>query len=338
MSIPTVFLRTNSLPSTASLTLPSPSLPPPLHLPSARHSDCSDACPLSVAQIALWRSYRLPCRFDLCPIYRHCGEKKEKKERELSISQRKSYKTLFKQWYATVDSAFGAYAINAPDRDTRMQSSATYMWIGRAGMPLVAALAYHRVPTCLGASPCKACSPPFMSISSSSVRFFECSLFCRLGLLDWMSFRSPFVDWSALAIPLHRLRATSRSAGHQDSAWAQRSGQCYFFPFFWSLRRPAVWFFVAEGLFVLFWWIGVLFPPTQSKNVTSGAYRYREGCFMSAQVGAFFVFWTDSVWIGVSTILLHVYTGQMDVFRKPVFFIEAAFRIHRRMKPNGRKV
>ena len=53
MSIPTVFLRTNSLPSTASLTLPSPSLPPPLHLPSARHSDRSDACPLSVAQIAL---------------------------------------------------------------------------------------------------------------------------------------------------------------------------------------------------------------------------------------------------------------------------------------------
>ena len=42
MSIPTVFLRTNSLPSTASVTLPSPSLPPPLHLPSARHSDRSD--------------------------------------------------------------------------------------------------------------------------------------------------------------------------------------------------------------------------------------------------------------------------------------------------------
>ena len=53
MSIPTVFLRTNSLPSTASLTLPSPSLPPQLHLPSACHSDRSDACPLSVAQIAL---------------------------------------------------------------------------------------------------------------------------------------------------------------------------------------------------------------------------------------------------------------------------------------------
>ena len=55
---------------------------------------------------------------DLCSVYRHRGEKKEnKKERELSISQRKSYKTLFKQWYATVDSAFGAHAINAPDRD-----------------------------------------------------------------------------------------------------------------------------------------------------------------------------------------------------------------------------
>ena len=73
-------------------------------------------------------------------------------------------------------------------------------------------------PFSLGASPCKACSPPFTSYSSSSVSFFECSLFCRLDLLDWMSFRSPFVDWSALAIPLNQLRATSRSAGHQDSA------------------------------------------------------------------------------------------------------------------------
>ena len=78
-------------------------------------------------------------------------KKKEKnKERELSISQRKSYKTSFKQ-YATVDSAFGAHAINAPDRDnvhTHADSgSATYMGIGRAGMPLVAALAYHRAPT-----------------------------------------------------------------------------------------------------------------------------------------------------------------------------------------------
>ena len=77
-----------------------------------------------------------------------------------------------------------------------------------------------------------------------------------------MSFLSPFVDWSALAIPLNRLRVTFWSAGHQDGAWAQRSGQCYFFFFaFRSLRRPAVWFFVAEGLFFLFWWIGVLFPP-----------------------------------------------------------------------------
>ena len=33
MSIPTVFLRTNSLPSTAFLTLPSPSLSPPLDIP-----------------------------------------------------------------------------------------------------------------------------------------------------------------------------------------------------------------------------------------------------------------------------------------------------------------
>ena len=73
-------------------------------------------------------------------------------------------------------------------------------------------------PCSLGASPCKAYSPPFMSISSSSVHFFECSLSCRLDLLDWMSFFFPFVDWSALAIPLNRLRVTSRSAGHQDGA------------------------------------------------------------------------------------------------------------------------
>ena len=44
-----------------------------------------------------------------------------------------------------------------------------------------------------------------------------------------MSFLSPYVDWSALATPLSRLRVTSRSAGHQDGAWAQRSGQRYFF-------------------------------------------------------------------------------------------------------------
>ena len=73
-------------------------------------------------------------------------------------------------------------------------------------------------PFSLGASPCKACLPPFMSISSSSVHFFECSLSCRLDSLDWMSFLSPFVDWSALAIPLNRLRVTSRSAEHQDGA------------------------------------------------------------------------------------------------------------------------
>ena len=118
-------------------------------------------------------------------------------------------------------------------------------------------------PCSLGASPCKAYSPPFMSILSSSVRFFECSLSCRLDLLDWVSFFSPFVDWSALAITHNRLRATSRSAGHQDGTCmssAFRSVLLSFFAFS-SLRRPAVWFFVAEGLFVLFWCIGVLFPP-----------------------------------------------------------------------------
>ena len=80
-----------------------------------------------------------------------------------------------------------------------------------------------------GASPCKACSPPFMVDFIVFSSLFECSLSCRLDLLDWMSFLSPYVDWSALAILLNRLRVTSRSAGHQDGAWAQRSGQRYFF-------------------------------------------------------------------------------------------------------------
>ena len=33
--------------------------------------------------------------------------------------------------------------------------------------------------------------------------------------------------------------------------------------------------------------------PSQSKNVTSGAYRYQEGCSVSAQVGAFFFFFLN---------------------------------------------
>ena len=75
-------------------------------------------------------------------------KKKKKKEREQSISQRKSYmyKTLFKRWYATVDSAeLHSVRMQSMHRTgtmyTRMLSSATYMRISRAGMPLVAALA-----------------------------------------------------------------------------------------------------------------------------------------------------------------------------------------------------
>ena len=44
-----------------------------------------------------------------------------------------------------------------------------------------------------------------------------------------MSFLPPFIDGSALAIPLNRLRVTSRSAGHQDGVWAECSGLCHFF-------------------------------------------------------------------------------------------------------------
>ena len=129
-----------------------------------------------------------------------------------------------------------------------------------------------------------------MSISSSSVHFFECSLSCRLDLLDWMSFLSPFVDWSALASSLNRLRVTSRSAGHQDGAWAQRSGQCYSFFAFWSLRRPAVWFFVAEGLFLLFWWIRVLFPPLNRIMWLLEPKGIRRGVLFRLKLVHFFLF------------------------------------------------
>ena len=73
-------------------------------------------------------------------------------------------------------------------------------------------------PFSLGASPCKACSPPFMVDFIVFSSIFECSLSCRLDLLDWMSFLSPFVVWRALATPLNRLRVISRPAGHQDGA------------------------------------------------------------------------------------------------------------------------
>ena len=67
------------------------------------------------------------------------GEEK-RKERELSISQRKSCKTLFKQWHATVDLPSVSMQMHPMHRTgtmyKRMQSSATYMRIGPA--------AYHR--------------------------------------------------------------------------------------------------------------------------------------------------------------------------------------------------
>ena len=76
-------------------------------------------------------------------------EEKKKKKRELSISQRKSYKTLFKQCYATVDSALGACnQCTGPGQCTRarMQSSATYIYANRPGR--YAARCRSRIPPC----------------------------------------------------------------------------------------------------------------------------------------------------------------------------------------------
>ena len=75
--------------------------------------------------------------------------KKKKKERELSISQRKSYKTLFKQWYATVDSAFGAHAINAPNRENvhaHAHAQQCHIHANRPGR--YAARCRSRIPPC----------------------------------------------------------------------------------------------------------------------------------------------------------------------------------------------
>ena len=147
-------------------------------------------------------------------------------------------------------------------QENKLSNDGLFVFLRRTGAELARLGAS---PFSLGASPCKACSPPFMPISSTSVHFFECSLSCRLDLLDWISFLYPSVDWSALAIALNRLRVTSRSAGHQDDAWAQRSGECYFFFAFWSLCPSAVWFFVAEGLFVFFLvdWSSFPTPPNR---------------------------------------------------------------------------
>ena len=76
-------------------------------------------------------------------------KKKRKKERELSISQRKRYKTLFKQWYATVDSAFGAHAINqctGPGQYVHAHAEQCHIHANRPGR--YAARCRSRIPPC----------------------------------------------------------------------------------------------------------------------------------------------------------------------------------------------
>ena len=109
-------------------------------------------------------------------------------------------------------------------------------------------------PFSLGASPCKACSPPFMVDFIVFSSLFRVVFVLPVGLarLDVMSFLSPFVDWSALAIPLNRLRVISRFAGHQDGAWAQHSGQCYFFFRFLESSSTCCLVFRCGGSFLSF--------------------------------------------------------------------------------------
>ena len=78
------------------------------------------------------------------------------------------------------------------------------------------------------------------------------------------NFSSP--DWSALAISLNRLRVTFRSAGHQDDAWAQQSGQCYFFFCFQESSSTCCVVFRCGGTFLSFLVDWSSFPtPTNRK-------------------------------------------------------------------------
>ena len=152
MSLPTVFLRTNSLPSTASLTLPSLSLPPPLHFPSARHSDRSDgarrASPKSRSNEAT--GYLVDLIY--APFIIIVEKKKRKKKESWALASARATRRCSNS--DMQPSTLPSVRMQSMHRTgttytrTCMHSSATYMRIGRASMPLVAALAYHRAPTC----------------------------------------------------------------------------------------------------------------------------------------------------------------------------------------------
>ena len=122
-------------------------------------------------------------------------------------------------------------------------------------------------PFSLGASPCKACSPPFMVDFIVFSSLFRVLFVLPVGLARLDVF--PF-SFRRLECSCHPSQSTK---GDFSICWAPgrrlssafRSVLLFFFAV-WSLRRPAVWFFVAEGLFFLFWWIGVLFPPLPIGN------------------------------------------------------------------------
>ena len=146
-------------------------------------------------------------------------------------------------------------------------------------------------PFSLGASPCKACSPPFMVdfIVFSSLFPVLFVLPGGLAQLDVFPFsfrrlecschpsQSIKGDFSICWAPGRRLSSAFRSVllffSHFGVFADLLSG--------FSSRR--VFSFFSDGL-------EFFSHPAQSKNLTSGAYRYQEGCSVSAQVGAFFDF------------------------------------------------
>ena len=117
-------------------------------------------------------------------------------------------------------------------------------------------------PFSLGASPCKACSPPFMVDFIVFSSLFRVLFVLPVGLARLDVF--PF-SFCRLECSSHPSQSTK---GDFSICWAPgrrlssafRSVLLIFFRFLESSLTCRL-IFVAEGLFFLFWWIGVLFPP-----------------------------------------------------------------------------
>ena len=151
MSIPTVFLRTNSLPSTWLLLWP------------YHRQVCLRRCIFHLPVTAIapirarWASPKSrsneatdsPCWFDLfMPRLSSLWRKKEKKESWALASARAArHCSNFKQRYAAVDSALGAHAFNAPDRDN-VQAHAEQCHIHANRPGRYAARCRSRIPPC----------------------------------------------------------------------------------------------------------------------------------------------------------------------------------------------